>query len=57
MENTKLETIDFGTGVLNYTVPQGQSIEVKQLMDALQEAALVVPLSKLINSIKAQTRF
>lgn len=50
--------IEFGTGKLYYAYPKtGQTIEVQQLIEAIKNIAMVVPLNKLINTINDLNRF
>lgn len=44
--------IDFGTGKLYYMISWGSAIALNELMQALKDAALVVPLHTLIRHIK-----
>lgn len=44
--------IDYGTGLLYYHVHKGSAIVLNELMQALKDAALVVPLPTLIKHIK-----
>lgn len=46
------EEIDFGTGKLYYRINKGSTIVLNELMQALKDAALVVPLTSLVKSIK-----
>jgi len=45
--------IDFGTGKLYYSIQPGGTILLTELMQALQNAAMVVPLQQIIARIKA----
>lgn len=48
----ELTEIDFGTGKIMYKIEPFSAITVHELMQALKNAALVVPLASIINGIK-----
>lgn len=53
----KLKELDFGTGKLFYVVQPGSVILVDELMQALQDIAMIVPLQKVVERIKAMENF
>lgn len=44
--------IDFGTGTLYYAIKKESAITVKELMQAIRDNAMVVPLQQMTNAIK-----
>src|SRR5688572_9235450 len=48
--------IDFGIGMLYYAIKKEGSITVKELIQAIRDAAMVEPLPEMINAIKKLDR-
>lgn len=49
---SRTHEIDFGTGKLYYSIEPGSAITVNEIMHALSDVAMVVPLTHIAEAIK-----
>jgi len=57
MEKQKTEQIDFGIGKIKIFVQPGSSLVIDDLIKALSNVAMVVPLQQVVDKINSLHRF